>query len=55
MDAQETCISGMSHSAHLDTWKNTHLLGKHSHGKKEGGEGGKERDRECDYLETEKA
>lgn len=38
MDAQKTCISGMSHSAHLDTWKNAHLLGKHSHAKEEGGE-----------------
>lgn len=55
MDAQKTGISGMSHSAHVDTWKNTHLLGKHSHAKEEEGERGKERNRECDYLETEKA
>lgn len=46
MDAQKTCISGMSHSAHQDTWKNAHLLGKHSRAKEEGGEGGREGERQ---------
>lgn len=49
MDAQKTCISGMSHSAHLDTWKNAHLLGKHSRAKEEGG-GGREGERQRMWL-----